>query len=316
MKVYPLIHSRTGACDYIGNFAVRPPSFNDTEIKWARSKILPATRNIGQFNGIRRVVASKGAICIAGVVCTMKYFVNNCLSGEDKNSAEPYASIQGTKYGVFLGCAFNKGDAPDLDDKTLWKWFEKYLADKWNKKSFDGVTSEPEDCDSLPRADYDFSPTEKCFGAEIYDAAAFDDEKLFKMYLFETANREVSFCSNVENIQRVEEGIYNAVTTSAGNIAALQKKTSPTPQTTVPTPANKISTPRHPQQSTPKSEKFPWKILLICLIILAAIIFCLTRPADDSKPNSATSRQVKLETQLFSPQKLSAIWRKFDEQTL
>ncbi|MBR0061899.1 MAG: hypothetical protein IJP68_10525 [Selenomonadaceae bacterium] len=286
MKVYPLIHSRTGGCDYSSKFAVHPPNFTDAEIKWARSKILPATRNIGLFNGIRRVVASDGKICIAGIVCTMKYFVNNCLDGAEKDEAQPYADIQGTKYGVFLGCAFSKGNAPNLAPKKLWQWFKKYLAEKWNRKVFDGVKSEQEDCDKLPDTDK-FSPTEEIFAAQIYDAAAFDDKELFKMYLFETAKRDVAFCSNVEDIQRVEEGVYNAVTTSAGNIAALKArwqekqrreleeaealKKNVKPQTKQSTIQKTTTT--KPSESTQTSGKYLLPLLLVGLVILAAIIF-------------------------------------------
>lgn len=220
MEVFPLIHSRTGECDYSPQLAVRPKIFNDANISWARSKILPATRNIGSFDGIRRVVASDGKICIAGVVCTMKYFVNNCLNDDEQQAAQPYIDVQGRKYGVFLGYAF-KGDAPAVSYSELWQWFNKYLAGEWNRKSFKGVESVAEDCASLSGTK-NFTPSAECFSAQIYDAEQFDDKELFDMYLFETAKRNVAFCSNVENIQRVEEGVYNAVTTSAGNIAKLQ----------------------------------------------------------------------------------------------
>ena len=294
MKVYPLIHSRTGGCDYSSKFAVRPPHFTDADIKWARSKILPATRNIGLFNGIRRVVASEGKICIAGVVCTMKYFVNNCLSGAERDAAQPYADIQGTKYGVFLGCAFNKGDAPKVTPSELWQWFKKYLAEKWNRKAFDGVESEQEDCDAVSRADK-FTPSAECFAAQIYDAAAFDDAELFNMYLFETANRDIAFCSNVEDIQRVEEGIYNAVTTSASNIATLKahwqekeqriaadslKKNVKPPQTKQSAVQKKTPPPKL-SESTQPSWKSLFLIFLVGLVILAAIIFWLTMLEDD-----------------------------------
>ena len=224
----------------------------------------------------------------------MKYFVNNCLSGAERDAAQPYADIQGTKYGVFLGCAFNKGDAPKITPSELWQWFKKYLAEKWNRKVFDGVKSEQEDCDKLPNAK-NFSPTEEIFAAQIYDAAAFDDAELFKMYLLETANRDIAFCSNVEDIQRVEEGIYNAVTTSASNIATLKahwqekeqrlaadplKKNVKPPQTKQSAVQKKTPPPKS-SESTQTSGKYLLPLFLVGLVILAAIIFWLTMLEDD-----------------------------------
>lgn len=121
MEIAPLIYSRTGQCDYNSKFAVRPNGFS--EIQWARNKILTATRNISRFNGIRRIVAAKDGICIAGIVCTMKYFVNDCLTGVDKESAQPYSHINGTLYGVFLGYAFkgNANEIPDVNYSNLWQ---------------------------------------------------------------------------------------------------------------------------------------------------------------------------------------------------
>ena len=164
----------TDDAEISSKFAVRPPSFKAAEIKWARSKILPATRNIGLLNGIRRVVATKDEICIAGIVCTMKYFVNNLLTGAEREEAQPYEKIQGRNYGVFLGCVFKKDDTPKIIYSNLWKWFNKYLKDEWSKNFFDGVESKPEDCDRLSDTK-NFSPNAECFAAQIYDAAQFDD---------------------------------------------------------------------------------------------------------------------------------------------
>ena len=135
MKIAPLIHSRTGQCDYNSKFAVRPNDFS--EIQWARSKILSATRNISRFNVIRRIVAAKNGVCIAGIVCTMKCFVNNCLTGADKDAAQSYIDVHGRLYGVFLGYAFkgNANEIPDVNYSDLWQWFKKYLVPEWEKKS-------------------------------------------------------------------------------------------------------------------------------------------------------------------------------------
>lgn len=93
-------------------------------------------------------------------------------------------------------------------------------------------------------------------GTEFYDSAAFNEESLFEEYLARALTEEVAFCSNVENIQAVEDGIYTAVTTSASNVDKLKanmerkrpeskesKKTSSTTNQNI-----------NQSQSTPKSR--------------------------------------------------------------
>ena len=252
MKIAPLIHSRTGQCDYNSKFAVRPNGFS--EIQWARSKILAATRNIDRFNGIRRIVAAKNGICIAGIVCTMKYFVNNCLTGADKDAAQPYIDVHGRLYGVFLGYAFkgNANEIPIVNSPDLWQWFKEYLTPEWEKKSARTVEVDYLSWDKVKLAHV------TDHGTEFYDSAAFNEEELFDEYLSRSLNAksEIAFCSNVENIQAVEDGIYTAVTTSASNVDKLKanmerkrpeskesKKTSSTTNQNI-----------NQSQSTPKSR--------------------------------------------------------------
>lgn len=327
MEIAPLIYSRTGECDYNSKFAVRPKSF--TEIQWARNKILAAMRNIGRFNGIRRIVASKNGVCIAGIVCTMKYFVNNCLTGAEKDAAQLYSHIRGTLYGVFLGYTF-KGSAkeiPDVIDSDLWQWFSKYLVPEWEKKSARTVEVDYFNWKSKP------APKINC-GVEFYDSAAVDEEKILKIfdeYLARALTEEVAFCSNVENIQAVEDGIYTAVTTSAGNIAKLkenaekkrreheerelrkqeeqerqkrlaeaEKKTSKSLPTdnSVPSTNQKQqnkSTTRQEQQSEPTSGKFTWIILLIILIMIGTIVYWWTnKQENDSESRLSLENHIQL----------------------
>ena len=310
MKIAPLIHSRTGECDYNSKFAVRPTNFSFDSISWARSKILAATRNIDRLNGIRRLVAAKNGVCIAGIVCTMKYFVNNCLSGSQQDDAKPYADVQGRLYGVFLGYTFksNGNEIPVVTNADLWQWFEKYLVPEWNKKSAQTVPVDYFDWDNVaPACAVETSPTDKYFDAQLYDAAKFDDEKLFREYLSKalTSTKEITFCSNVDKIQPVEDGIYTAVTTSAKNIAALknhaqEKKTTesaPQKKSDAPTsskPATPATVSKQPQ-STPTNGNLLLLTLLIALILFLAIIFFTTSEREnDSEQNSS----LKMETHL------------------
>lgn len=311
MEIAPLIHSRTGQCDYNSKFAVRPKNFSSNMILWARSKISPATRNIGCFDGIRRIVAAKNGTCIAGIVCSMKYFVNNCLTGEEKESAQPYSHIRGTLYGVFLGYVFKcKGnEIPIVSNSDLWQCFSKYLIPEWEKKSARAVEVDYFPCDKVKPA---HAPNHE---TEFYDSAIVDDEELFREYLSKAliSPEKFAFCSNVENIQAVEDGIYTAVTTSASNVDKLkrrvkeeqarqkplaepEKKTKKIPTLqkqpdvpTTPTPTLTTTTNTHKAQLTQASRKFLWIILLSVLIILVvAISFMTSEPKNDLEQNFPT----------------------------
>ena len=324
MEVAPLIFSRTGQCDYNSKFAVRPKEFS--EIQWARSKILAATRNISRFNGIRRIVAAKNGICIAGIVCTMKYFVNNCLPNAEKEDAQPYSHIRGTLYGVFLGYSFkgNANEIPDVNYSDLWQWFKEYLAPEWEKKSARTVEVDYFTWDRVKSAHV------TNHGTEFYDSAAINEENLFEEYLSRALTEEVAFCSNVENIQAVEDGIYTAVTTSASNVDKLkasmerkrrereeqirrekeerekqkklaeqEKKTSKSSPTnnspeqirnTAPPPTDKE------QKSEPTNQNSIWLISLILLIILGAIVYWWTNKQEN---DSESHLSLKNHTQLF-----------------
>ena len=324
MKIAPLIHSRTGQCDYNSKFAVRPNGFS--EIQWARSKILAATRNIDRFNGIRRIVAAKNGICIAGIVCTMKYFINNCLKGADKDAAQPYIDVHGRLYGVFIGYAFkgNANEIPIVTYSDLWQWFKEYLVPEWEKKSARTVEVDYFSWDRVKTAHV------TNHGTEFYDSAAFNEESLFEEYLARALTEDVAFCSNVENIQAVEDGIYTAVTTSASNVAKLkenidrkrrereeqerlkqeeqerqkrfaeaEKKTSKSSPTnnspdqirnTAPTPTDKE------QKSEPTSRNSILLISLILLIMLGAIAYWWTNKQEN---DSESHLSLKNHTQLF-----------------
>ena len=339
MEVAPLIHSRTGQCDYNPKFAVRPKDFS--EIQWARSKILAATRNIDRFNGIRRIVAAKNGVCIAGIVCTMKYFVNNCLTGADKDAAQPYIDVHGRLYGVFLGYSFkgNTNEIPDVNYSDLWQWFKEYLVAEWEKKSARTVEVDYFSWDKVKHAHA------KNHGIEFYDSATFNEESLFEEYLARALTEEVAFCSNVENIQAVEDGIYTAVTTSASNVDKLkanmerkrlereeqirrekeeserqkklseqEKKTSKSsPTNNSPNQIrNTAPTTDKEQKSEPTNKNSIWLVLLILLIILGAIAYWrMNKQEDDSEYEN-------LNTYIFQTLEIASnvSWRKCDGESV
>lgn len=294
MKIAPLIHSRTLKCDYNMKFAVRPKDFNDSLIYWARSVILPATGDLDFVNNVRQIVASKGEIKIAGIVCTMKYFVENLLDGDEQNRARNYSRDNANRnFGVFLGYSFKaSGDEiPVVTYSDLWKMFERYLVPKWDWEIFD-----------TPQIDYEYEVRGKKFsatiaervkkinGVEIYESSLNADENLFENYLARSMKKDLVFCSALEQFQPIADGIYTAVTTSASIITRLESRRSKTDSPKKKQPANPktsaTSSREHAKSSPTHRKKFLLIALLILLIIFAvSLIFMISGGQDDSEQN-------------------------------
>ena len=137
MEIAPLIHSRTFYCDFSQNFAVRP---NDLNVQWAMNKILPAMRDVDILNGVRCMFATDGKLCIAGVACNFRYFVDNYLSADERTEAANYLHDErGREVKIFLGYAFKGSGVPDVSDSKLWQMFKQTLAPKWNNQTVETV---------------------------------------------------------------------------------------------------------------------------------------------------------------------------------
>ena len=139
MEIAPLIYSRTFYQDFNPNFAVRPKDLN---VQWAAGKVLPSMRDVDILNGVRRMFATDGKICIAGIACNFRYFVENYLSADERTEAENYLQDErGRGLKIFLGYAFKSGGVPDVSDSKLWQMFKAMLANKWNH--FNDMTDYP-----------------------------------------------------------------------------------------------------------------------------------------------------------------------------
>lgn len=297
MKIAPLIHSRTLKCDYNMKFAVRPKDFNDSLIYWARSVILPATGDLDFMNNVRYIVASKGKIKIAGVVCTMKYFVENLLDGDEQNRARNYCRDNANRnFGVFFGYSFKASgnEIPDVTYSDLWKMFERYLVPKWDWEIFD-----------TPQIDYEYEVSgkkslttidergKKINGVEIYESSLNTDENLFEKYLARSMKEDVVFCSALDQFQPIADGIYTAVTTSASIITRLEnsrRETNPPKKKQTANPKTTATSSREHAKSSPTHRKFLLLALLILLIIFAvSLIFMISGGKDDSEQNLPTN---------------------------
>lgn len=284
MKIAPLIHSRTLYRDFNSNFAVRP---NDLNVDWAMSKILPSTRDIDLLEGVRRVVATDGKICIAGIACNFKMFAEKFLSAEEHDAAKKYFHDErGREIKVFLGYVFKDSGVPDVFDSKLWQMFEKYFAPQWELQNPETVIAPYEDCSVK-------SVAKKTLDKKFYPSNERDDIELFEQCLAERKD----FCSNVDAVKIFEDGKYEIITASQSVINRLQAEAQKkTPTTTRQNNPGKTSGQpfQAPRTQSPKLSSSPEKtgystpiiISVIVLAILAAIAFFVM----SSQPEEKDSR--------------------------
>ena len=255
MEIAPLIHSRTFYCDFNPNFAVRPDNLN---VQWAMNKILPAMRDVDILNGVRRMVACDGNICIAGIACNFRYFAENFLSTDERTEAEKFLHDErGREVKIFLGYAFKGGGVPDVSNSKLWQMFKQNLAPEWNRQTVETVIAPYESCGVK-------SVTQKSLDKKFYPSNDGDVE-IFEQCL--AAQKD--FCSNVDAVKIFEDGNYEIITAPQSVINRLQdeaqKKTPPSPR------QDKV---RRSQNLQPPSKGNPNRGLIgATIIVIIAIIF-------------------------------------------
>lgn len=262
MEIAPLIHSRTFYCDFSHNFAARP---NDLNVQWAMNKILPAMRDVDILNGVRRMFATDGKTCIAGVACNFRYFVENYLSADERAEAANYLHDErGRELKIFLGYVIRGNGVPDVSDSMLWQMFKQTVAKVWNNNPADTVIVPYESCGVK-------SVAKRPLDKEFYPSNERDDIELFEQCIAERKD----FCSNVDAVKIFEEGKYDIITAAQNVINRIQseaqKKTQPPPSSNH---AQATSQPFQAQRTqNPKSASAAGsKNLLISIVAIAAVI--------------------------------------------
>ena len=265
MKIAPIIHSRTLKSDFNPNFAVRPADLN---VQWAMSKILPSTRDIDILNDVRRVVATDGKICIAGIACNFKMFAEKFLSAEECTAAKKYfCDERGREIKVFIGYAFKDGGTPDVSPSRLWQMFEKYFAPQWELESPETVIAPYESCGVK-------SVAKSPFNKKFYPLNECDDLELFKQCI--AARKD--FCSNVDAVKIAEDGKYEIITAPQSVInrlqAEAQKKTQPQ-QAAATTTQNQTTEHFQAHRTQSRKPSTDGKNLLIPIAATVAVILVL-----------------------------------------
>lgn len=292
MKIAPLIHSRTFEVDFNSKFAVRPDDFTDSDIEWAREKILPSTQDLNILNDVRLVVASKGGKCFAGVACMLDLFAEKFLSTDERAEAEEFfCDNRGRYIKLFLGFVIKDASSKKIPDvapsdlwQMLWQMFKEYLAPEWNRKAPETVLAPYRDVREKSFVSSSPRPAQIFQGVELYEMNPVVNEKLFDDYLARALKQNLAFCTNLDRMQPIEDKIYQAVTTTADIISRLQetqrqldaeaaqKKISPNSN-----PVNNQrehgSTPTNPTmpKNSPRRKNFSITMAAIVLVVLVVI---------------------------------------------
>ena len=270
MEIAPLIHSRTFYRDFNQNFAVRP---NDLNVQWAMNKILPAMRDVDILNGVRRVFATDGNICIAGIACNFRYFVENYLSADEIEDAKNFLHDERDReVKIFLGCTFKDNGVPDVSESKLWQMFKKYLAPEWNRKTVETIVAPYENCGVK-------NVVKKNLDKTFYTSGESTDIEIFEQSILARKN----FCSNVDAVKIFESGEYEIITAPQNFInrfkSEAQKKTaqpqhSDPPRQEIPHQApihNRIQSPNLSAGS--KKSSIPLSIIGAVIAVIIAVLF-------------------------------------------
>ena len=220
MEIAFLLHSRTFLADFNSNFAVRP---KDLDVTWARSKILPSTRDIDLLNGFRRVVAFKGNIGIAGISGNFKAFIKQYLPDVADEAQKYFREEHGRGIKVFIGYVFKGNGVPDISANKLWEMFKEHFAPQWESKSSDTkyVDYENRATKSAPAKDK--------FEVKPYKIGEVDEVELFEWCIA----HHKDFCSNVDQFEIFRDGGFKVVIATPSVVKQINAN-PPAQQQTVP----------------------------------------------------------------------------------
>lgn len=229
MKIAPLIHTRTYSCDFNSEFRVRPNTFMDSDVKWARKVVLEATSSIDSLQGERWLIADNGNCRIAGVVGFLKSICSHCnLTDEQRMMAEEmYSDDKGRLVYAFIGVVIDNVQAEDLNVLSydyLWNTYSKLIRPVWKRRypevimaDFESVTAETEN--AKPNIE-----SKKVDRLEMYESNPNMDYKLFSYYLCNRSMNNFSFCTNISDINAVKNCNFTIISTSSNVITRLNRE--------------------------------------------------------------------------------------------
>ena len=229
MRVAPLIHTRTFSCDFNSEFMVRPESFLDSDIKWARKYILNATGAIDSMQGERWVIVDNGKYKFAGLVGFLKNICEKCSLSEEEyaKSKSMFCDDKDRLVYAFIGVVFDRSIGfGKITYDYLWRKYLELIFPVWKKtyqeviiKKFSEEELEPSSTSYLENA-------EDVGNQKLFEANPVLDYDRFEYFLSNSLSEEFSYCSNICDYNLIRQCDFTVVSTSR-NIITRLKRNSP-----------------------------------------------------------------------------------------
>ena len=217
MQVAPLIFTRMLNVDFNQNFSVRPSS--DFDKAWARSKINPSMRDVENLQGkIRRVVAAKGDMCIAGISGNIEDIVKNIFGELQPDAEKFFRDFKRRKIKCFIGYVFKGEGVPAVSDKDLWNFFTANMSEIWERETPETITVNYKTVDTKSVGKQP-EGSEKISNVICYGG---DDKLIWEWCIAE----KLDFCSNVNQYDIQKDGQYKVIAASQNVINRLKNDAS------------------------------------------------------------------------------------------
>lgn len=272
MIIAPIIHTRTFSCDFNSEFLVKPSSFKDSDIKWARKNILGATEEIDSLQGFRWLIADNEKYRIAGVVGFLKNIyskVEKSLSEDDKlKSKELFCDNKDRLVYAFIGIVIDKNKNNNnygtLTFDYLWNIYLNKIYPIWKSSYQEIIFEDFIDIEVKHiKNNVDLEKPIEIDSRKFFESNAVTDYELFSYFLCNKYEQNFSFCSNVSTFSTVKQSKFTIITTSKNIITRIERENT----------AN-LNSASNEQTSMDKSDpkKKNFLTLMIGLMILLIII--------------------------------------------
>ena len=306
VRIAPIIHTRTYSCDFNSEFMVRPDTFMDSDIKWARKNVLNATGAIDGMHGERWLVIDNGKYRIAGLVGFLKNICEKCnLSNEELEKSQTlFCDDKGRLVYAFIGVVIDKANSFEIGEITyeyLWRKFLELIFPIW-KRTYQEVILKSFEEERFEKCNSSSIDVAENFGTQkLYEVNATLDMKRFQYYLGNVAMSNFSFCSNLTEYKLVEKCDFTAISTSR-NIIVRMNRIVPSAETenVIPLVGN-IPPQSVPTQSAVEesnnTKKKSLLVLTIGLLILGIIILIsllVTGNSNQTGQSALTEKQYKM----------------------
>lgn len=228
MRVAPIIHTRTFKCDFNSEFLVRPNTFMDSDVKWARKNVLGATDDIDGLNGVRWLIADNQKYRMAGVVGFLENICSNCQLSEDdkRKSEELFCDDKGRLTYAFIGVVTDKSNNSDYGKLTyeyLWNIYIEKIYPIW-KSTYQKTILEPfYDVKTETYYEHTLMPSVNVGSKQMFESNQILDYDIFTEYFCNSAKNNFSFCSNIMNFNMLKQSEFSIITTSQNNITRMKR---------------------------------------------------------------------------------------------